>query len=117
MRKPNGFTLIEVLIALVIISIAFAAVMSSVSSASRNFIHIKNTTVSTWVASNAIANAQLNRLDGQTSGHENMLGQDWRWTMAIKSTPNPDIRELEVTVFDEQTGKSVTKLPGFLGGG
>lgn len=116
MSETKGFTLIEVLIALVIIAIAFAAVMSSVNSASRNFIHLKNTTASTWVASNVIANAQLNRITNLTSGFENMLGQDWRWTMQFKDTPNPNIREVEVTVFDAQTGKSATKLTGFLGG-
>lgn len=116
MKKEKGFTLLEVLIALVIISIAFAAVMSSVGNASRNFIHIKNTTASTWVASNVIANAQMNRLNGVTSGFESMLGKDWRWSLLIKQTPNPDVQEVEVTVYDVQTGKSATKLTGYLGG-
>jgi len=116
MTNKNGFTLLEVLIALVIISIAFAAVMSSINAGSRNFMHIRDKTSATWVASNVIAKAQLKLLNNAESGFENMMGSDWRWSLEKNTTPNANVNELIITVFSPQSGQKVSTVTGYLGG-
>lgn len=111
----KGFTLIEVLITLVIVTLCFAAVMFSVNNASRNFMHMRDKTAATWVASNIIAQAQTNQLHGVVTGVENMLGKDWLWQLTIKTTLNPAINELHVTVDEQKSGKRITNLMGYMG--
>ncbi len=110
----KGFTLIEVLIALVIVSLCFAAVMYSMSNASQNYLHVRDKTAATWVASNVLAQAQTNQLHGSTTGIEIMLGKEWSWELSVKLSSNPAINELQVRVDDRQSGKQVTQLLGYM---
>lgn len=111
----KGFTLIEVLITLVIVTLCFAAIMFSVNNASRNFVHMRDKTSATWVASNIIAQAQTNQLQGVLTGVENMLGKDWVWQLSVKTTLNPAVNELHVTVDEKKSGKRVIHLIGYMG--
>lgn len=111
----KGFTLIEVLITLVIVTLCFAAIMFSVNNASRNFVHMRDKTSATWVASNVIAQAQTNQLHGVVTGVESMLGKDWVWQLSIKTTLNPAVNELHVTVDEKKSAKRITHLIGYMG--
>jgi hypothetical protein len=45
-----------------------------------------------------------------------MANRDWELKIRVESTENPDMRRVEVTVFDEQDlDVEVARLAGFIG--
>ena len=114
MRRAQGFTLIEVLIALVILSIAFAAMIHSVNQQVRNLQYLNDKTTSLWVASNALAEAQLGLVGADdTIGQETQLHQTWYWQLKIESTQNDTIERLRVDVKATSDGPTISELTGF----
>ncbi len=58
MRINKAFTLIEVLVALLIIAIACAAVIRAMTQGVRTTSHLQSAIVSRWVATNVLAELQ-----------------------------------------------------------
>jgi general secretion pathway protein I len=63
-----GFTLIEVLIALVIIAIALTAVMRSITQSIRVTDHVKSKMAAHWAALNVLSEIQLGLIQPPTDG-------------------------------------------------
>lgn len=61
MRKSEGFTLIEVMIALAIFAIAMSALMSAMGNSARNLSGLQNRTLAQWIASNRMVGFQSTR--------------------------------------------------------
>ena len=61
-RKPHndGFTLVEVVVAVAVIAIGLAATIKTVSSSIRNTALLNERIIANWVAQNAMAAHQLN---------------------------------------------------------
>ena len=51
-KKSDGFTLIEVMIALAIFAVAMSTLMSSMNTNARNLSNLQNRTLAQWLASN-----------------------------------------------------------------
>lgn len=102
--QNNGFTLIEVLIALVILAIALTAVIKSTSQNIRETMYIQNKTVANWVGTQVINEARIGILKipmapENLEEETNMLNQTWHWTGTEEKTPNPHILRIKVTVY------------------
>lgn len=113
----NGFTLLEVLAALAIISIAIVALFSSLSQGTRLTSRVEERMIGNWVASNTITQTK-----SQTSwpqiGEENtdveMAGRTWYVVQSVKQTDDENIRRIEVTVSTDNKGNfSVASLFGY----
>ncbi|HLB58283.1 MAG TPA: type II secretion system minor pseudopilin GspI, partial [Gammaproteobacteria bacterium] len=83
MKNKAGFTLIEVLIALAILSIALTAIIQSTSQNIKDTLYLQNKTIAIWVGSELIAEVEAGILkvpaapDKLTQEVE-MLEQEWR---------------------------------------
>ncbi len=103
MKNKAGFTLIEVLIALVILSIALTAIIKSSSQNIKDTLYIQKKTIALWVG-NQIMNEILAGLrkpplaPDTLSQKSTMLNETWSWTAFMKPTPNPHIQEINVDV-------------------
>lgn len=100
-KHQQGFTLIEVLIALAILSIALTAIIKATSENLQNTFYLQQKTISGWVG-NLIMNEALAgviKITGNISGSTDMLGQSWAWQASLTTTPNPHISKIHVTVF------------------
>ena len=74
-RAQNGFTLLEVMVALAVIVFSLAAVIKIVTSTTSNTIHIRDKTFAYWVAQNQIAEIELTSgspKEGFTDGEEDV---------------------------------------------
>jgi general secretion pathway protein I len=109
-----GFTLLEVMVALVMIAVAFSAIYLSLSTSTRNQAALQDKTAATWVGLNVIAKKQAQLLTTQTTGKEVMFYENWDWQLKSQATPNPAIIMLEVSVSKESNKKTVTHLIGYL---
>ncbi len=100
-NRLMGFTLVEVLIALAILSIALAATMRATAMATTTADDIKIRTYATWVAQNQIAELTARKTfpaTGETSGLAVMAGVNFKWRQTSNDTPNKDFRKVEIAV-------------------
>jgi len=101
----QGFTLLEVLVALVIIGTALAASLRAVASLTQNSSDLRAAMMATWSAENRLTQIRLahewpplGRRDFACAQAELPL----RCEEQIYSTPNPAFRRVEVAVVDER---------------
>lgn len=98
----HGFTLLEVLVALVIIGVALAAAMRGALSLTTAAEETRYTMLATMVAENRLLELRLARgsLDvGQTSTPCAQAEVEFECLQTVKSTPNPFFRRVELQVF------------------
>lgn len=103
MKKRAAFTLIEVMIAMVIIAIAFTAILRTTNISLDGSQHLQQRQTAEWVASNVLTAAQIGSLrlplDSQSfSGTTRMLGQTYDWTLTRHKSRYPGIEQMTVTV-------------------
>lgn len=114
-----GFTLLEVLIALVILALAFSTAFFSLSSTSRNLLAIQDKTAATWVGLNVIARAQVGMIslmnyNNKIEGKDKMLGSSWEWNLAAYPTANANVLRMTVNVKKENANGIAAQLTGYL---
>ena len=117
-RRAEGFTLLEILVALAILGIAMLAALKSSGSVIRNATGLKERSVAHWVALNRAAELELadNWIElGVTRGQEPMANQTWYWTVLTEKTPDPDIRQAGIKVGLTEQGEPLATLEVFLG--
>lgn len=106
--RSNGFTLIEVLLALAIIAIAFTALLKATSQDISGASRIKDKTISHWVATQGITLIQLGLLNSpnnqELSEVTTLFNQDWYWRASIKPTAIESVQQITVTVSKNQSG-------------
>jgi len=116
----RGFTLIEVLAALVIVSLGMLGVIEAVSQTASNGSYLRDKTLAHWIAMNQLTKTRLApqtpKVD-QTSDEVEMADRRWRWTMQVTQTPLDSVRRIDVSVRladgDEQS--SLASVTGFYG--
>lgn len=103
----QGFTLVEMLIALLIVSISFSAIIISVNENVRTLMRLQEKVAASWVAEDVITRAQLGLLKAN-SGSQRLLNKEWRWRVITKSTENLYVQELQVSVDNQQQNTVLT---------
>ena len=133
MNKPEnkltsqGFTLIEILVALTIIAISMGALIKSTGSHTATASYLKQKTIAHYVAMNEIKKLHIeNKFPaiGTEKNSTEMAGNTWYWKRVIGETglqnpftqkPVKIMREVKITVYsDEDHEKSLTQLNGFI---
>lgn len=114
-----GFTLIEVLIALAILAISLTAIVKATSSDIDGTIRLKDTTISSIVASNAINMIQLGVINFGATGQPlnqvtTMLGEKYYWRAEMQNTPSVDIKKLIISVKKKPNRPNITRLQAYL---
>jgi general secretion pathway protein I len=118
--EQRGFTLIEVVVALIVVSLGMLAVIETVGGTARNSGYLREKTVAHWVAMNKLTEARLlpnaPPID-KSSDEVKMAGREWRWTMEVKQTPVESIRRIDISVrpADAPEKSSMASVSGFYG--
>jgi general secretion pathway protein I len=116
--KRSGFTLIEVLVALAIISIALLSALRAAGQGTNNVGELRARLLAGWVAENLLAEHRARR-DwlplGIQRGTEREGGLDFAWREEVIATPNSAFRRVDVRVFaSAEEAHSLAHLAGFL---
>jgi len=100
-KHKKGFTLIEVLVAMVILSLSLLAAIKVASGVTRSAIDLQEITIAQWVAMNKLVELRLAKslpTTGRSNGQDEMAGRDWRCDSIVAETPYPKLREVHVEV-------------------
>ena len=106
--RNDGFTLLEVLIAMVILSLSLMAAIRVATMMTSSSIRMKEETIAQWVALNKMAELRLAKgvpVNGRTDGEEEMAGRSWRWKITLKKTPYAGLQEAHVEVWPSSDSK------------
>jgi type II secretion system protein I len=115
-RRSQGFTLIEVAVALAILSLVLGGALSVVSQYSDERLRLRERTFSTQVSWNRLMEryqfAQnwipaTERSSLQSKGFDEQYGQEWRWQVIIEEAMGQDLFRYEVQAGPAQ-GKKMT---------
>jgi general secretion pathway protein I len=120
MNRRGGFTLIEVLAALVIVALGMLGAISAVNQSTRNGTYLREKTLAHWVAMNLITERRLQQTPpdtNETSGEVGFANARWRWTMRVTQTEVRSLRRMDVSVAlaDAPENSSLATLTGFYG--
>jgi general secretion pathway protein I len=118
MKKTNGFTLIEVLIALAILSIALTAIIKTASQNIRDTLYLEDKTIAHWIGMNIINETRAGLIALPTppdtlEEETTMLGKEWTWQAQFVQSPNPHIKEIHVTVHRKGESNQLADLSGY----
>ena len=122
-RLQGGFTLIEVLVALAIVAIGMAAVLSALTSSASTVLYMRDKTLANWVALNHIAEQRLRPQMpqlGNSDGDVDYAGRKWHWRQETVATAVQGMVRMDVHVRpsdvkgDDTTGWYVS-MSGIMG--
>ena len=116
--KRAGFTLVEVLVALAIISIALLASLRVAGGGTNSVGELRARLLAGWVAENILAEQRARGVWlplGMQRGTERQGGIEFAWREEVIATPNPAFRRVDVFVFAApEESRSLARLTGFV---
>ena len=113
-KRQSGFTLLEVLVALVIVGTALGAALRAVGSLAANGSGLRSTMMATWSAENRLVQIRIEKLFPEVGKRSFACPQADLHLMCeeeVRITPNPRLREINVSVFDvDNPGRKIVRL-------
>jgi general secretion pathway protein I len=100
-RIAHGFTLLEVLVALVIVAFGMGALMATLTSAATSVERLREKSFAEWVALNRISEVRLGKgapTKGKSNGESELGGLKWKWTQEIQEANFPGMLRIDVRV-------------------
>jgi general secretion pathway protein I len=105
-RAQHGFTLIEVLIALVIVALGLSALLETLGSAADTSTWLRDKTFAQWIGLNQLETVRLSGTmptSGSTDGELDYAGRHWRWRQVVSDLGMPGIFRIDVKVEPADT--------------
>lgn len=118
--RHRGFTLIEVLAALVIVALGMLGVIQAVTQTARNGTYLREKTLAHWIGLNLITERRLESSPpevSESSDEVEFAGRRWRWTLRVTQTQVESLRRMDVSVraADAPEGSALATITGFYG--
>ena len=119
MRKGSnaGFTLIEVLVALVIFSLMAVGFSRYVDERAKQTVYLADKTLAAVIASNTLTETRTNGAwpqSGRYAQQVSMADKQWQVTTLVRDTEHPGLRQLEVSVSLPENAQPLVTFTGFV---
>ncbi len=104
-RACQGFTLVEVMVALVIISIAIVTLLATHAGSTRSYAEAKATIIGSLLAQQKLAELRTAEYPEPFEDSGTFEGNDsYQWTLSVKETDIEELREviLEVSLASNE---------------
>jgi general secretion pathway protein I len=108
--KRNGFTLLELLVAMAIFATAGMAIMQASSAHIRSLSQLDDLTIASYIANNQM---HLALIDKDWPGKEKsqqqveMANRQWLWQQQLSKLPDNDLRLVQISVSLAETPDEV----------
>jgi general secretion pathway protein I len=118
--KSHGFTLVEVMVALLIVALALPALLMRIGGMATAAGHTRDVALAHWVAENKLQEIYLTqRLQGivprgRQADDAQMAGETWDWQTETEETEMPGLLRLRVRVRMQGAEENLVELSGFL---
>lgn len=120
-NNDQGFTLIEVLVAVAVLALALGVFVSGGSRYADHARYLQDKSLALWVARNRLVEYRIAEHwpdTGTGEGRADMGGREWLWRGEIEASPDPAVRRVEIRVFrildGEPEAQSIARLTGFI---
>jgi general secretion pathway protein I len=128
MNRQRGFTLLEVMVALLVVAVALPAMMILIMTQLDGAANIREKTYAHWVADNEMTRIRLRQqyfpgehLSETESGVVDMVGVQWRWELTTEETEIEKFFRLDMSVSrtngvgDKTKNDALARISGFIG--
>ena len=113
-KLEKGFTLIEVMLAMAVFSIAGIAILGTADTNARNLGYLESKILASWVASNQLVEITLDDTwppKNNKKGKVELAGLEWFWQQKVIKTTDKDMRAIVLEVrLDEKDPSALTSL-------
>lgn len=97
-RRQRGFTLLEIMVALMIFATAAVTLTKSLTESARSIGALEERQFADLIAHNVLIDILRDGYGNSNSGRESMAGFDFVWQRSVEQTPHPDIRRVDISV-------------------
>ena len=114
----RGFTLIEVLAALVIVALGMIAAIQAVTQSARNGTYLRDKTLAHWIGMNVLTERRLQSSApdvAESTGRVDFADQQWQWSMKVTQTQVASLRRMDVAVRRAEAADDSTALANVSG--
>ena len=122
MKPARGFTLIEVLVALLIVAIALGAGIKAAGALGNNAERLTQVSAGQWCAENLLTELRLTYQSqgqlpdiGDSPFSCEQLGRSYVGKLKVSPTPNPNFRRIDANVADDR-GTPLLTVSTIMGG-
>ncbi|MFT6029312.1 MAG: general secretion pathway protein I [Oleiphilaceae bacterium] len=121
-KKIKGFTLLEVMVALVFFTLIGMVLQQVTASTVNQYLSVRHKMFSSWLAENKLTELQLSKSLAPAKEYKEdveFANEKWQIISKIKTTENPDINKIDVEIYhidasSNDKNKKLT-LTGFIG--
>lgn len=113
----RGFTLVEVMVALMVLALGMVAVYNALGQAARNANGAREQIFADWIAMDRIAELRIAQdwpALGSSNGEIDYGGQVWQWEIDVQETPVDGLRRVDVSVDLDGDGDPIATRSGFV---
>ncbi|NNF61837.1 MAG: type II secretion system minor pseudopilin GspI [Gammaproteobacteria bacterium] len=104
-ERQNGFTLLEVLVALAVAVLGMLSITLAAITAGSNASRLREQSLAHWVAMNQAAELRLAPDwpdTGRSDGDVEFAGTEWHWVAEVTETDVEALRRADITVYYPQ---------------
>lgn len=116
--KSDGFTLVEVMVALTIVAFSLTAIAASMNQMIDAANTMRERTYASWIAQNKIAEMRLSNILPEvstTSGDVEYAGGAWSWEAVVSETGIENFFRIDVSIYHEGSEENIRTVTGFVG--
>lgn len=117
-RGECGFTLLEVMVALLIVASALAAMGTTMVRAIGDAGAMRDRTYASWIAQNKIVEMRAAGVvpkTGSTNGEVEYASSDWAWRATVNETGIDGLLRVDVEVSHPGDDSPIRTVTGFIG--
>ena len=114
----NGFTLVEVMVALAIIGLSLLAVVGKMGHMIDTANVLRERTYASWIAQNKLAEMRLANVlpeVSSSSGEVDYVGSEWSWRAVVSETGVENLFRVDVTISYPGNEDVIRTVTGFIG--
>ncbi|HDZ10507.1 type II secretion system minor pseudopilin GspI [Pseudohongiella sp.] len=106
--QAQGFTLIEVMVALFVVAVALPALMFQLGTQLSSTGVLRDKTLASWVAQDQLAIHRLQsagNASGELQGERLLAEREWPWLLSTETTPVPGMVRQTLRVYPDVTAR------------